>query len=137
MNFSRSSRARVAAAQNRFPEAIALLQQSLAKEETTEALIYLGRIYALTGEREKALAKLKRVEELDGPKKEPDKYVSPAQLAILYDALGMRDRAFENLERAFAEQDVTLPWIYVETEYDTMRDDPRFQDLLRRLNLAQ
>ena len=132
--FGLITRARVAAAKNRFPEAIALLQQSLGKDETTKGLIHLGRIYAVIGERDQALAKLERLKELDSLKKEPDKYVSPAELAILYAALGMREPAFESFERAFAERDFLLPLINVEPEYDTLRDDPRFSDLLRRIN---
>ena len=112
------------------------MQQSLGKDETTSGLIYLGRILAVTGERDQAIAKLERLKELDGPKKEPDKYVSPAQLAILYDALGMRELAFESLERAYTDHDFLLPSINVEPEYDAMRGDPRFKDLLRRINIG-
>ncbi len=133
--FALICRARVAAAKNRYPEAIEFLQKSLAKDETTKGLIHLGRIYALTGEREKVSSILGRLKELESLKKEPDKYVSPAELAIFYVALGMREPAFESLERAFAERDLQLPSISVEPEYDTLRDDPRFSDILRRINL--
>ena len=133
--FALINRARVAAAKNRYPEAIAFLQKSLGKDETTKGLVHLGRLYALTDEREQALAVLERLKELDRLKKEPDKYVSPAELSILYDALKMREPAFESLERAFTERDFLLPLVNVEPEYDVLRDDPRFSNLLRRINL--
>lgn len=128
-------RARVEAAKNHYPEAIQLLRRSLEKNETTKGLIHLGRIFALTGERGQALAVLGRLKELDDLKKEPDKYVSPAELAILYAALGMRELAFESLERAFAERDLLLPLVNIEPEYDSLHDDARFSDLLHRINL--
>ena len=133
--FALINRARVAAAKNHYPEAIAFLQKSLEKDETTKGLVHLGRIYALNGERSQALAVLERLKELDGLKKELDKYVSPAELAILYAALGRRELAFDSLERAFAERDFLLPLVNVEPEYDSLRDDSRFSDILRRINL--
>ena len=133
--FALINRARVAAAKNHYPEAIAFLQKSLEKDETTKGLVHLGRIYALSGERSQALAVLERLKELDGLKKELDKYVSPAELAILYAALGRRELAFDSLERAFAERDFLLPLVNVEPEYDSLRDDSRFSDILRRINL--
>lgn len=128
-------RGRVAAAKNRYPEALELVRQSLNKNETTKGLIHLGRLYAITGERDSALTILKRLKELESLKKEPDKYVSPTDLAILYESLGMRELAFESLERAFTERDLMLPLINIEPEYDALRDDPRFAELLRRINL--
>ncbi|MBS1795326.1 MAG: protein kinase [Acidobacteria bacterium] len=126
--FALISRARVAAARNRYPEALALVRKSLDKDVTTKGLVHLGRLYALTGDRAAALAVRERLKKID-------LYVSPAELAILDAALGMREPAFANLERAFAERDLLLPLINVEPEYDTLRDDPRFADLLRRINL--
>lgn len=129
-------RARVKAAKNHYPEAIELVRKSLEKNETTKGLIHLGRLYAITGERGQALAILERLKELESLKKEPDKYVSPAELAILYAALGMRELAFDSLERAFAERDLLLPLVNIEPEYDSLRDDARFSNLLRRINLG-
>ena len=134
--FGLINRARVAAARNQYPEAIALLRKSLGKDDTTKGLVHLGRMLALTGEREQALAVLERLKDLDGLKKEPGKFVSPTELAILYNALGMRENALQNLERAFGEQDFQLPFINVEPEYDSLRDQPRFLELLRLTNLS-
>lgn len=133
--FALINRARVAAAKKRYQEAIAFLRKSLGKDETTKGLVHLGRFYALNGEREQALAVLERLKELERLKKESDKYVSPTELSILYAALGMRELAFESLERAFAESDLMLPLANIEPEYDTLRDDSRFFNRLRRINL--
>ncbi len=62
------------------------------------------------------------------------RYVSPYMLAIVYLALGERSRALDQLERAFAIRDVWVVWIGVEPQFDPLRTDARFADLLRRMN---
>ncbi|MBN2408092.1 MAG: hypothetical protein JXE07_00020, partial [Candidatus Aminicenantes bacterium] len=58
-----------------------------------------------------------------------------------YLALGDKDSAFEVLERAYEAHRATLPWISVHWKagggFEAVYDDPRFQDLLRRMNLPQ
>ena len=120
--------ARAYAAKSRFQDAILALRRSLVIDERNTALIHLGRALALAGQRDEALTILERL-------KKTDKYVSPTELAILYAALDMRESAFKSLERAFAERDALLPLINVEPEYDVLRTDPRFLNLLHRINL--
>ncbi len=48
--------------------------------------------------------------------------------------LGEKDQAFEWLERSYQERDLGA-WLRVELQWDPLRDDPRFTDLLRRMNL--
>ena len=55
---------------------------------------------------------------------------------MIYFGLGEQDKAFECLDKAFEERSTQLFWIKVLPELDAVRDDPRFQDLLRRMNLA-
>jgi TolB-like protein/Tfp pilus assembly protein PilF len=62
------------------------------------------------------------------------RYVRPSALAEDYARLGKKDEAFEWLERAFDERDTNLAFIHTEPFYDGIRSDPRFQDLLRRMN---
>jgi TolB-like protein len=61
-------------------------------------------------------------------------YVSPYMLATVYCALGDRDRAFEQLERALSIRDVWVVWVGVEPQFDRLRADPRLGKLLRRMN---
>ena len=61
-------------------------------------------------------------------------YVSPRTLAITYAALGEKDQAFEWLEKAFQVRTALLLTI-INPLLDPLRDDPRFTDLLRRMNL--
>ena len=62
------------------------------------------------------------------------RYVGPAQFARIYAHLGEKDEAFEWLEKAFEERE-TISSLKVHPEWDPLRSDPRFQDLLRRMNL--
>jgi len=61
-------------------------------------------------------------------------YVEPNQFAVIYAYLGEKDEAFEWLEKAF-EEGGSMGALKVDPRYDPLRDDPRFQDLLRRMNL--
>ena len=56
-------------------------------------------------------------------------------LAFLYCQLGEKDRAFEHLEKAFQERRVDMVFLTVDPAWDTIRDDPRFTDLVQRVGL--
>jgi len=64
-------------------------------------------------------------------------YVSADLIAGIYAALGDDDRAMEWLERAYDEHCWGLIWIMVAPEYDALRSDQRFQDLVRRMDFPQ
>jgi hypothetical protein len=64
-------------------------------------------------------------------------YVRPSRLARNYAGLGRMDEAFEWLERAYDERDGSLAFIKTDPAYDGLRSDPRFQDLLRRINFPE
>ena len=122
---------RVYAAKGQYTEAIAAYQMTIRLGQDTPIIqIYLGAAYALGGERERAQAILKRLQT-------NNQYVSPAKLAVLYAALGERELAFASLERAYAARDLQLQFLGVDPDYDSLRSDPRFPDLLRRVGLPQ
>jgi tetratricopeptide (TPR) repeat protein len=56
-------------------------------------------------------------------------------LSRIYAQLGEKDQAFEQLEKAYEERRFQLTNLNVWPPWDPLRDDPRFQDLLRRMNL--
>ena len=53
----------------------------------------------------------------------------------MFAALGQKDKAFEWLEKSYDEHSLLLVWVKVIHDFDTLRSDPRFADLLRRMNL--
>ena len=55
-------------------------------------------------------------------------------LAEAYAYLGEKDNAFAWLEKAFEERNFSLPALRVDPTWDNLRADPRFQDLVRRMN---
>ena len=56
-------------------------------------------------------------------------YIDAYYMALLYDALGMRNHAFQELERAFEENSTTLCLLEVDPKIDALRQDPRFEQL--------
>ncbi len=63
-------------------------------------------------------------------------YVQPIWRAISEGLLGNMDAAFEALELAYAERDPTLVVAKYWPGFDSMRDDPRRDELLRRMGLT-
>jgi DNA-binding winged helix-turn-helix (wHTH) protein/TolB-like protein/Tfp pilus assembly protein PilF len=91
----------------------------------------LGIVYARAGDGPRAR---KVIEELVSESQH--EYVSPMDIARIYSAMNDRDHAFEWLEKAYQER---TPWMFelnVTPEFDPIRDDPRFQSLVRRLGLS-
>ncbi len=62
-------------------------------------------------------------------------YVTPSRVARIYARLGVETQALEWLEKAYQERDLFLGDLKVNPDYDSLRSDPRFQDLLRRIGL--
>ncbi len=62
-------------------------------------------------------------------------YVPHIAFAEIHAALGERDLAFEELEKAYQERDTDMAGLKVEPRWDPLRSDPRFQALLQRMNL--
>jgi len=57
----------------------------------------------------------------------------PIYKAVAYSKLGETDRAFESLEKAFTAHYTGMVWLKVQPEFDGIRSDPRYPDLLRRI----
>lgn len=72
---------------------------------------------------------------LDAVLAEPDAQLLPQTLvARCYIALGQTDRGFQWIEQAFAAKDPALPRVMTQPVFDLVKKDPRFQDVLRRIN---
>jgi len=62
-------------------------------------------------------------------------YVSQYNLAVVYAALGDRDQAFASLDKAYEARSWYLTWLNVDPDLDSLRADPRFNDLVRRVGV--
>ena len=65
------------------------------------------------------------------------RYVSSASLALVYGALGDKEKAFAWLEKEVAERTRRPTLFSVHPLWHDLRDDPRFADLVRRVGLAK
>ena len=61
-------------------------------------------------------------------------YVPPSAAAVICAALGEIDTAIDLLEQGYEKRDVIMVWLKVRHHFDPLRGDPRFQDILRRMN---
>ena len=118
------------AAKGQYKEAIAAYEEAVrAGDESSSIQVYLGVAYAGAGNLEKARAILK---ELQTTKE----YVSPGEIAALYAALGDKEAAFASLNKAYSDHDLQLQFLKVDPSYDLLRDDPRYQELMKKVGLA-
>ena len=92
----------------------------------------LAYIYGRAGQLEKARRELEKLEKLS-------RHESLDPVIMLWAHLGMsnKEEALADLERAFPEHLAILTSLKVEPAFDPLRSDPRFQDLLHRVGLAQ
>jgi len=94
--------------------------------DPTAALAYA---YARTGKRAEAEKILR-----DFLEQSKTTYVSPYMIATIYAGLGNKDRAFEFLAKAYDERSADLSYfLKADLRMDTLRSDPRFQDLIKRM----
>ena len=91
--------------------------------------MHLGYIYGIAGKREQALGILNHYLELS--KKE---FIWNSSIAIIYIGLGEKDKAFEWLDKAYEQSEGWMVQLKVDPMFDSLRSDPRFKDLLERMN---
>jgi TolB-like protein/DNA-binding winged helix-turn-helix (wHTH) protein len=113
-----------------YQEAIASYQKARSLSGASAAeLAALGQAYAKGGIRGYYLWELQRLRE-----ESKHRYVRAADFAYLFADLGENDEAFSCLERAYRDRDWHLALLQIHPLLDPLRSDPRFQDLLRRMN---
>ena len=93
---------------------------------------WLGYLYALSGERDKAVKILHELIE-----KKKAHYYSSAKIAMVYAGLGKTDQAFEWLEKAYEEHDSVLIDFINYPHLKHLHSDQRFKALLRKMNLPE
>lgn len=57
--------------------------------------------------------------------------------ASYHAALGEKDKAFAELEKTYENREFYLVLLKVDSRFDSLRDDPRFQELLRKIGFSQ
>jgi TolB-like protein/Flp pilus assembly protein TadD len=116
----------------RHEEAVAVLQRAVELSEGNSlALSGLGHALALSGKWDEARRILIDLKELSR-----QRYISAYNIAIIHAGLGEKDAALDWLVKAYHNRDVWLVWLKVNPRFDTLRAEPRFTDLLRRIGLV-
>jgi TolB-like protein/DNA-binding winged helix-turn-helix (wHTH) protein len=117
----------------KFPEAIAEYQKAieLSNGGDLNAVASLGHAYAVAGHRYEAEKILRDLEQ-----KSREGKASPYLPATIYAGLGEKDKSLALIEKAYREKSLDVAWILKpDLRTDSLRSDPRFQDLLHRVGL--
>ena len=118
-----------------YDEAIAGFQKGITLRGGTEwsfSMSGLGHVYGLSGKKAEARAVL---DELQRTSRQ--QYVPADSIALIYAGLGEKDQALTWLEKAYEEHAFKMAWLKVEPQWDSLRSDPRFADLVRRVGLSK
>ena len=112
----------------RFPEALALAKVLLAYPDSDQySLSSSAYTYAVAGQR----ADAERIAALLAKQKDASKYIVATSIV----ALGRTDEVFRLLSQAVAERDDYAPDLGVDPVFDSIRNDPRMNELLKRMGL--
>ena len=116
-----------------YAETIAIGEESLKSDPKNQLMLFVaGYAYAKSGRRQEAEEIVKRFREI-----EKTQYVSSCFIASIYGALGEKDKAFAELEKALQNRDWELSRLKVAPSWEPLRDDPRYKDLLKRMGLPE
>ncbi|HTO88253.1 MAG TPA: protein kinase [Thermoanaerobaculia bacterium] len=122
---------RIYTSQGKYAEAEAELANIGSLRTWTPAMASAGFLYALSGKRTEAESVLRQFADL----KKEGKYASSYAIAVVDVGLGEKDKAIAHLEDALRERSNWLVWLKRDPRWSTIREDPRFHDLVRRVGL--
>src|SRR5881392_3381628 len=92
----------------------------------------LGYAYAISGDRLKAEQMLRELEQMA-----KRQYVSTTAFADIHLGLGEKEKALDWLEKSYQDQESACWYLTVDPIYDSVRNEPRFQALLKKVRLDQ
>jgi tetratricopeptide (TPR) repeat protein len=114
-------------------EAVAAAEKAVALTNRSGITLGdLGFVYAAVGKRAEAIDKIKELEEKYTRKEAIGQYI-----AAVHVGLGDKDKAFEWLEKDFQTRNGKLPEIRWQIQFEPLRDDPRYKNLLKRMGLPE
>ena len=115
----------------KLPEAISEYQKTMELSGGAQGAVALAHAYSEAGrkaEAEKILRDLQR--------KSKETSASPYEMATIYAGLGENDKAFKFLDQAFSQKSLGMPSsLSSDLVIESLRPDPRFQNLLGRIGL--
>jgi TolB-like protein/Tfp pilus assembly protein PilF len=128
-SFARRGLGEALQASGQLNEAIAEYRKAVELDDAPLSLAHLGQAYARAGQREEAQKILARLSE-----EAKSRYVRASSFAFIYLALGDKERAIDEMERAYRERDVAgAAWVKVDPMLDDLRGQPRFEALVQKI----
>jgi len=122
---------RAALQQNQYPAALEHFNKALALSDgDSNELAAVGYAYAVSKQPAEAKKILDQLTE-----RAQVTYVQPTWFAVIHGALGDSNQAFQWLQKAYEDRSSSFVFLSVDPLFDPLRKDPRFSDLLRRVNL--
>ena len=116
-----------------FPEAIVELRKATELSSgSNEPITQLGYALAKSGKLDQARATLNELQT-----KAAEKFVPSYSFAMIHNGLGEKEEALRLLEKSLQEREVQITFIKIDTRWDELRANPRFQELMRRVGLQQ
>ncbi len=114
--------------------AVAITELEKARElapDAYQALSQLGIVFAAMGDKDRAYAVLRDMES-----RSKEQYIPFHLVAAIYNGLGQKQKALDLLEISLEERETLLVDIKIERGWDNLRSQPRFINILRRMNLS-
>ena len=122
---------RTYALQGKYREAIEMFEKGRAIVGDVPSLLgALGQVHAWSGNRDQGRAYLSRLRDCSSRV-----FVASTCFALVHAGLGEKTEALDWLEYGCARREIPLTWVKVHPAYDSLRGEPRFQELLRRMGL--
>ena len=109
-------------------EAVAEYSKAVELSDDPSVLALLGQAYARAGQRDEAQKILVRLSE-----EAKSRYVQAYSFVLMYLALGDKERAIDEMERAYRERDANVAQIRTDPMLDDLRGNPRFEKLVSQI----
>ncbi len=126
--FAHGALGRVWQLKGQLNEAIAEYRKAVELNDDPSVLALLGQAYARAGQREEAQRILARLSE-----EAKSRYVQAYSFALMFLALGNKERAIDEMERGYRERGVGTFWVKVNPLLDDLRGNPRFEALVQKI----
>ncbi len=121
--------AEIAVQHDHLDEALTLMNKAIQLGGRTPLLVtFWGYVNGRAGHRQEALQAMQELQARNGA------YV-PLFLARIHVALGEKDEAIRLLEQVYNDRSESIVWLKVDPTFDTLRTDPRFVALLKKVGL--
>ena len=115
-----------------YPEAIAETRTAIEQRNGSSARGYLGLWLARSGKRDETVQLLNELKQ-----ESARNYVQPYTFALIYLGLGDKAEALNWLEKQMSGRAETANQYAVAPELDVLRSEPRFKEMLKRMNLPE